>query len=91
MNFNFQGLTVPDLQEEDMEALLNLDQEDDIVDDDDDGGDKEASYQRSLGMMRMIRMTKRPALVEELGGIALWELGRTGGLGCSCAPDHHHD
>ena len=41
-------------------------------------------------MITKIIMAKRPELVEELGGSALWGLGRTGGLDCSCAPAHHH-
>ena len=40
----------------------------------------------------MTKMTKRPELVAELGGNALWGLGRIGGLDCSYAPDrNHHD
>ena len=41
-------------------------------------------------MLAKIMVTKGPELVEELGGTALWGLGRTGGPGCSCAPAHRH-
>ena len=76
-----------------MEALLNLGKNDEILRSWKQGQLLKTFCHLSFStwlVVMMTKMTKRPELVAELGGNALWGLGRIGGLDCSYAPDRNH-